>query len=176
MPWPRSGGCRQPRGGDAPHGRLGQGDALQAWAHERQGQAGEHGDAQPDGDEGLHRVVVVAAEDDPWLERVVQQVGALQRDSRPRRSPAISWSSCWAWSRRASTASACATRARPASVRPDRSDAAFDEPGGGLALASRHLLADRRRRERERLGRERAAAGDLPGELEPATPQGSGGR
>jgi hypothetical protein len=59
---------------------------------------------------------------------------------------------------------------------PDRSDAAFDEPGGGLALASRHLLADRRRRERERLGRERAAAGDLPGELEPATPQGSGGR
>jgi hypothetical protein len=51
-----------------------------------------------------------------------------------------------------------------------RSHAALDEGGARLALEGSDLLADRRLRERERLGRggERATGGDLPQHPEPA--------
>jgi alkanesulfonate monooxygenase SsuD/methylene tetrahydromethanopterin reductase-like flavin-dependent oxidoreductase (luciferase family) len=40
---------------------------VEPWAHEDEREAGEDGDSQAHGDEGLHRVVVVAAEDKAWL-------------------------------------------------------------------------------------------------------------
>ena len=51
-----------------------------------------------------------------------------------------------------------------------RSHATFDEPGARLLAQGGDLLADRRLRERERLGRgrERPVGGDLPQHTEPA--------
>jgi hypothetical protein len=59
---------RQPGGGDVPHRRPGQRDTAQPGPHQGEGEAGEHGDPQADGDEGLDGVVVVAAEGDAGLE------------------------------------------------------------------------------------------------------------
>jgi hypothetical protein len=41
---------------------------VDPWAHEDERQAGKDGDPQAHGDEGLHRVVVVATEGEAWLE------------------------------------------------------------------------------------------------------------
>src|SRR5215218_4225609 len=59
---------RQPGGADAPRGRGAEAHPAQPWAGEDEGQVGEEGDAQANGDEGLHRVVVVAAEREAGLE------------------------------------------------------------------------------------------------------------
>ena len=94
----------------------------------------------------------------------------LASRSRPPRSPAIAASSSSAASSRGEDRLGVGHQRAAGVGEADAARAALDEPGAGLALERRHVLADRRLGEVERLGRggERALLGDLAEDLHAA--------